>query len=179
MRRSSSRAALVALAAALVLVPASASAQVHFVIGGGLSSPSGDFGKAVDLGYQGRAGIQFGFPMFPLSFRAEGEVNRFSNKGGSGHATIAGGSASAILSLGGVGVSPYLIAGLGDYRTSATVDVLGVPMTAHSTDFGYHLGLGLKAGVMGFGGFAEVRFVDIATSGSHTRYFPISVGLSF
>jgi hypothetical protein len=179
MRRSLSRAVLVALAAAALCAPRPASAQVHFLIGGGLSSPSGDFGNAADVGYQGRAGIQIGFPVFPLSFRAEGELDRFSLKAGSGHATIGAGTASAILSLGGVGVSPYVIAGIGTYRTSATATVLGVQVSTHATDVGYHIGLGVKAGFMGFGLFGEARFVDIATSGSHTRYFPITVGLSF
>ena len=179
MRRTSSRAALVALAAALLLFPAAGSAQVHFVIGGGLSSPSGTFADGAKVGYQGRAGIQFGFPMFPVSFRAEGEVDRFSLKGGAGHWTTAAGTASAILSLGGVGVSPYLIAGLGEYHQTANLALGVISGSASSNDLGYHIGLGLKTGLAGFGGFVEARFVDIATSGSHTRYFPISVGLSF
>jgi hypothetical protein len=121
-------------------------------------------------------GIQAGVPLFPLSFRVEGEANRFpASSSASGHATIVGGTASAVLSLGGVGVSPFVLGGVGRYRASYTSEfTLG-----SATDTGYHVGLGLNLGILGFGGFVEARFVNVSAAGGDLRYFPIAVGLRF
>ncbi len=174
MRRSLIRAAVVALAAALLAAPASLSAQVHFILGAGLSSPTGDLSNVVSTGYHARAGIQIGAPLFPLSVRAEGDVNRFpAVAGGSGQTTIADGTASLVLSLGGVGISPYVLGGIGRYRASYS----GGGGT--STNTGYHAGVGLSFGILGFGGFLEGRFVNISAAGGNARYFPITVGLRF
>ncbi len=184
MRRSLSRVLLPSVVAALLAVPAALSAQVHFLLAGGLSAPSGNFSNVVNSGYHGLVGLQFGVPLSPFSVRVTGEIDRFPARanllplGGSssGHSTIADGSASAVFSFGGVGiVSPYVLAGLGVYRTSFS----GTLGSGTSTDMGYHAGVGLNVGVLGIGLFAEARFVDIASSGSAIHYFPVSVGLRF
>ncbi len=177
MRRSPIQAILLGLTAAVFCVPSSASGQVHFIVGGGLSKPSSNLSDLVDSGYHGRLGIQAGFPLFPLAFRVEGDANRFpATNSSSGHATIVAGTASAVLSLGGVGISPYVVGGLGKYRTSFSSE-LG--LGGATTDTGYHLGVGISAGILGFGGFVEARWVNISASGGNLRYFPITVGLRF
>ncbi len=176
MRRFSSRAAFVALAAALFTVPASVSAQVHLILGAGLSEPSGNLSNVVNSGYHGTVGLQIGVPLFPLSARVEGDVNRFpAVGGGSGNLTIADGTVSAVLSLGGVGISPYVLGGLGEYHTSYGSELGG----GSATDVGYHAGVGLSAGLLGFGGFVEARFVSIHATGGDLRYFPITLGVRF
>ncbi len=111
-------------------------------------------------------------PHFPLSVRAEGEADRFVSASSIGHLTVVSGSASAVLSLGGVGVSPYVLGGIGHYRTSFD-DV----QLSSSIGTGYHVGVGLSFGAPEFGGFVEVRLVNVKGDRLTTRYVPISVGL--
>ncbi len=172
MRRFPLCVATVALTAVTLAAPARTSAQVHFLIEAGLSSPSGDFSKLAEPGYHGRMGLQAGLPRFPLSFRAEGEADRFTSATSIGHVTVVSGSASAVLSLGRKGISPYVLAGIGQYRTS--FEDVGA---SSSIGTGYHVGVGLSFGALEFGGFVELRLVNVEGDRFTTRYFPISVGL--
>ena len=78
---------------------------------------------------------------------------------------------SAVLSLDGVGLTPYFLAGVGRYRLD--IDTEGADP---ATETGFHGGFGVNIGAIGLGGFAEFRVVQINTEGSKIRYFPLSVG---
>lgn len=161
----------------LLLLPDPAAAQLRFQVGGGLANPVGDFSDAVESGYQGRVGLQLGFPLFPLSFRAEGEASRFpAAQMSDGHASLLGGNLSAVLGLGGLGVSPYILAGLGSYRLDYSDEFGAADATTHA---GYHGGVGLDLGLLGFGGFVEARFVSISRDAGDVRTIPITVGVRF
>ena len=172
MRRLPLRGVIVALAAAALAVPVSASAQLQFLLEAGLSYPSGDFSKLAEPGYHGRLGVQAEVPHVPLSFRAEGEADRLVSTTSIGHVTVVSGSGSAVLSLGGPGLSPYVLAGIGQYRTS--FEDVGI---SSSIGTGYHIGVGLSFGALDLGGFVELRFVNVKGDRFTTRYFPISLGL--
>lgn len=164
-------------AALLVALPPALAAQVRFQAGGGISNPVSDLGDMVDSGLQGRAGFSLGVPLFPLSVRLEGEVSRFPRKDfPDGSATLLGGSASVVLSLGGLGISPYLIAGAGQYRVDFS-DEFGLGDA--TTDTGIHGGFGANIGALGLGGWAEIRLVNISRDGGDVRALPVSVGLRF
>ena len=167
------RLALFTVVTALALVPAHAEAQARLMVGGGLSQPAGDFGDAVDSGLHGRVGLQVGVPVFPVAVRADGEIGRFSLAAGDGDMTLLAGSFSGVLSLGGIGLQPYVLGGWGRYRFD-TDDGDAV------TDGGIHGGFGVALGALGLGGFAEIRFVNVSTEGdTSTRYFPLTVGIRF
>ena len=100
------RIALLALVA--LVLPAALNAQARLMVGGGISNPLGDFADAVDAGKHGRVGLQVGVPVFPVSVRAEGEVHSFSEATGGEKAQLINGTISGVLSLGGLGLSPYL-----------------------------------------------------------------------
>lgn len=171
------RVILPALLALAVLLPETAAAQLRFQVGGGLSRPAGDFGDLVDSGYQGRVGLQLGFPLFPLSVRAEGEASRFpAARLSDGHATLLGGNLSAVLTLGGVGISPYFLAGVGRYRLDYSDDF---EVSDATSGTGYHGGVGLELGLLGFGGFVEARFVNVSRDAGDVRTIPITVGIRF
>ena len=53
----------------LSLTPVTSEGQVRLIIGGGLSQPNGDFTSQVNTGLHGRAGLQVGVPVFPVSLR--------------------------------------------------------------------------------------------------------------
>ena len=78
-----------------------------------------------------------------------------------------------ILGLGGIGLQPYLLAGIGSYRLDA-----GGTEEAQ-TNRGFHGGFGVGIGALGFGGFAEIRFVSISGDTRNIRYIPVTLGLRF
>ena len=154
----------IALLAVLALaLPSSGDAQARLMVGGGLSTPNGDFGKRVDSGIHGRVGLQVGVPVFPVSLRGEGEVHSFTEATGDDKTQVIDGTLSLVLSLGGIGLTPYLIGGLGSYR----VDDSGVADAV--TSGGYHGGFGASIGALGLGGFAEVRLVNISGDDGDSR----------
>ncbi|MFQ5538477.1 MAG: outer membrane beta-barrel protein [Gemmatimonadota bacterium] len=161
----------------LAASPQAAHAQLRFHLGAGVSNPTGDFGDLVDSGFQGRGGVSLGAPLFPLSARAEVEASRFpASQMSSGNATLLGGNLSVILSLGGIGISPYVLAGVGSYRVSFS-DEFG--MGDATTDSGYHLGFGVNLGILGFGGFLEARFVNVSRDAGDLRTIPVTFGVRF
>ena len=165
------RIALLALVA--LVLPAALNAPARLMVGGGISNPLGDFADAVNAGKHGRVGLQVGVPVFPVSVRAEGEVHSFSEATGGEKAQLINGTISGVLSLGGLGLSPYVLAGLGSYRydDSATADAV--------VNRGYHGGLGASIGALGFGGFAEARYVKIQGDGGDRNYVALTVGFRF
>ncbi|GIT52341.1 MAG: hypothetical protein Ct9H300mP15_25540 [Gemmatimonadota bacterium] len=54
-------------------------------------------------------------PVFPVSLRGEGEIHQFSKPTGAENTTMLDGTLSAVLGLGGIGLQPYLLAGIGSY----------------------------------------------------------------
>lgn len=165
MRRFMIAAALLSL-----LTPVTAQAQFpRIMVGGGLSSPTGTFSDFADAGLHGRLGAQFGVPTSTLRIRVDGEYHTFDQQEGQPDFDVLSGAVSFVFPLGGVGLSPYLLAGVGQYRVDADP---GEPFT----DSGYQLGFGVDIGALGFGGFVEFRYVQILNAGDDFQYFPLSVG---
>ena len=145
---------------ALASTPVISVGQVRLMVGGGLSQPNGDFADQANRGLHGRAGLQVGVPVFPVSLRGEGEIHQFSQPTGLENTTMLNGTLSAVLGLGGIGLQPYLLAEVQINR-------------------GIHGGFGVGIGALGFGGFAEIRFVSISLETGNTRYIPVTLGLRF
>lgn len=167
MRRLTLLAAL-----ALLSAPAGAAAQVSLMAGGGLSTPIGAFGDAAAAGWHGTAGLQLSVPAIPVALRADGAYHSFGQATGTPSSSLLAGAASLVVSLPGVGLVPYLLGGVGQYRQS--VDVSGVDPI---TDNGYHAAFGVNIGALGFGGFGEVRFVNISHSVGNSRFVTATLGL--
>ena len=64
---------------ALAIAPAVAQGQPRLVVGGGITSPNGDFKDSANTGYHVRAGLELGLPTLPVSLRADGDVHRLSD----------------------------------------------------------------------------------------------------
>lgn len=163
------------VAALLCLVPASVHAQPRLIVGGGFSAPSGQIADIADPGYHLRAGLQVAIPNLPLGLRADGDFHRMGAATAEFSRTeVLAGALSLAFTLPGVGLQPYLLAGIGSYRTKSGPN--GSPETV--TDTGYHGGFGVVIGGSGMGAFAELRYVQIQ-SVSKTRLIPLTVGLRF
>lgn len=167
MRRLTLLAAL-----ALLSAPVGAEAQVSLLAGGGLSTPIGDFGDVAEAGWHGMAGLQLSVPAIPVALRADGGYHSFGQASGSPSTSVLSGAASLVVSLPGVGLVPYLLGGVGKHRRS--VDQSGVDPVS---DNGYHVAFGVNIGALGFGGFGEVRFVNISHSVGNSRFVTATLGL--
>jgi len=152
-------------------------AQPSLRVGGGISSPNGDMGDLLGSGYHGRVMLSLGVPVAPVSLRFEGAMHRFNASGTDvGKMNQLNGTIGAELTLGLAGIEPYLFVGWGKYRQEYSSEF---ELGESQTHPGYHAGFGVQAGILGLGGFVEVRIVQVSGDISDSRYVPLTVGLSF
>jgi len=165
--------ALLALAAA----PTSLSAQRLFsvALGGGASFPQGSLSEGANPGWNALASILLGTPMQPLGLQADVAYNQFGFEGADGHESVGSATlnASYRIPTPGTPLSPYLISGLGAYRTDCSIDCDAI------THFGWNVGLGTKLYFLGFRSFLEARYHRTSAGGSSVNYFPVTFGVRF
>jgi hypothetical protein len=158
------------VALALALPPVVVQAQPHLIVGGGITTPSGDFKDSANTGYHLRVGVEIGLPTLPVSLRADGNYHRLGEANATFEATsILGGAVSAVFALPGVGLVPYLLGGVGRYRTDQ--GLVGSSVT--DTRSGFHAGFGINLGAVGF---VEIRYVRIDGDPGDTKYIPMTIG---
>lgn len=158
-----------AILLALAVAPAGADAQVRLMGGAGLSTPFGDFADVTEVGWHAAAGLQLGFPTLPVALRADGGYHSFGEATPVPKTSMLGGALSVVVELPAVGLGPYLLGGVGMYRTS--VDGFD-PVS----DPGFHAAFGVNIGQLGFGGFGEVRFVNVNGEDGDARFVTATVG---
>ena len=178
-----------AVALACICSATTASAQsvnpIKFGIAGGLSMPQGDFGDGFSSGYNITGVLGFQAPMVPVGLRLDVGYNGFGEKNDSGvKANILSGSVNGIFNLSMAPmVSPYIIGGLGMYRSKLDFDeeiddIPGVEENDAQTDFGFNGGIGVRFGLSGFSTFAEARYHKV-TGDTDASYIPITFGIMF
>lgn len=157
-----------------LLAPAVAEAQPRFLVSGGFSSPTGNLSDDADTGFHGQVGLYVQIPTLPIGLRGDGAVHELgSSTSGIEDTQILAGALSLVYNLPGVGLAPYLLAGVGTYQTKAGL----VGATEKVTDTGYHGGFGVNLGTGGLGAFAEIRFVRISGGPSTSNLIPMTFGL--
>ena len=179
-----------AIAAAALLAPGAAQAQNPFKIGlaVGPSIPTGDFADALEWGYNVTGSLSGRPMMSPVGIRIEGMYQNLTGKDQTvGTVTVEAadlrtfaGIASVELGLPTMGVSPYLIGGLGYYNNKSEGE--GEKSTS---DLGFNLGAGLSFNLAGFSTFAEARFHQVMSkddevaNSANLRFVPITFGIKF
>ena len=165
---------LLLVIALLVLAPAVVWAQPRVMFGGGFTSPQGDLQDSADPGWHVNAGVQIRIPTLPMSLRGDGQLHMLDARDSAYRETeFLSGSVSLVFTLPGVGLEPYLLAGLGSYRfTGGTVTREQI----ERSDTGYHGGFGVVMGQLGLGFFAEVRYVRIDQGGEVVSMTPLTLG---
>ena len=151
---------------ALLLIPSTSEAQVRILGGVGVTNPMSDLNDVSDVGWHGMAGLSLGIAQLPVGLRADGAYHSLGAQGSNPSAGILSGALSLVVTFPGIGLSPYVLGGLGIYRTS--VDVPGV---GPESDSGIHGAFGVEIGGLGIGGFAEVRVVNVSTASAGNRRF--------
>jgi hypothetical protein len=164
-----SRTIVVAFTLAILVAPSVAAAQPRMMAGAGMSTPLGDFGEVAGVGWHAAAGLQLGFPTIPIAIRADGGYHSFGEESGASKTSMLAGALSAVVTLPGVGIVPYFLGGVGMYRTSMD----GFEAVS---DPGFHGAFGVNIGQLGFGGFGEVRFVNVNGDGGDSRFVTATVG---
>lgn len=72
-------------------------------------------------------------------------------------------------------MSPYLISGIGAYRSECSVG----PGCDATTRYGWNVGLGTRLYVLGFRSFFEARYHRTERGESDVHYFPVTLGVLF
>jgi hypothetical protein len=180
---------IVALTLTLVAYPMThAGAQMAASVGvaAGATVPRSRFGDRASTGYHVMVTLGMSAPLVPLSFRIEGMFNEFDynsavGSGGGGvyrlasdKARVWGATANGILTSSGL-LRPYLIGGVGMYRTTEGNPPFGG--TVSSNSWGGNLGGGFRFDLTGFGAYAEARYHWVGDT--DVRMIPITFGLSF
>jgi len=161
------RTALLATLALSLALPAASAAQVSLMGGVGVTNPLGDLNDAADVGWHALAGVQLGIATIPIQLRADGGYHSFGAQSSTPAVDVLSGALSLVVPFPGVGLSPYVLGGIGMYRTSFDDDAI-----ENQSDTGIHGAFGVDIGAAGgFGGFAEVRFVDVNTNAEGSRRF--------
>jgi len=169
--------AAVCLSAALSVGSVEAQQRPFFVsLAGGVSLPQGELADAVGTGWHALGVIGLSTLMQPLGLRLDIAYNRFAFDVGGGNQSVGSATLNGTyrLPMTNSPMSPYIITGLGAYRTECSLAV-GCDAT---TRFGWNVGLGTKLFV-GFRSFVEARYHRTSRAGRSVNYFPLTVGVTF
>ena len=177
------RALTASLTVALVALPSLATAQksLSFGVSGGLSAPIGSLGDYASSGYD-ITGHVFFAPQSNKTLGLRGDVSydSWNAKGGGATLRSLGFTGNGIYHFSdtkGSIFSPYALAGAGAFNVSSRIS--GTNISGSSTDFGTQVGAGVEFQLSGFSTFGEVKLVNVFSSGSSTRWFPVTFGIRF
>lgn len=184
MKRVVSLFAAVAMTVVMSASVAEAQSPIRFGIAGGLTMPSGDLGDGLENGFHGQVMLGFGMMALPVKLRADLSYHSLGGEenilGEDADFRVISGALNAIIGMGGIGVKPYLTAGVGMYNSK--LDIGGE--SESETDFGLNGGVGLEFSLTGMSTFLEVRYVKIFVGDDDGDDFsaaiiPITFGILF
>ena len=180
-------------AAAIAFVPAVSQAQAHrapasepvkFAAGLGLALPQSDYADGVSTGMHIEGTASKRLSASPAFLRGELGFARFGEKDNSG---VTSNQIAAALDLGynfvsSSSVKPYVLGGLGAYRTSMSMDLGAGNATVNDnkTNLGFNAGVGMRFKMGSHVGYVEGRYVDGGNwQGAKIASLPIAFGLEF
>jgi hypothetical protein len=185
--------ALVGLAAAAIaFVPAVSQAQQHrsasqpwkYSAGLGVALPQSDYADGVGTGLHIEGMASKSLSASPAFLRGELGYAHFGEKDNSG---VTSNQLAAALDLGynfvsSSSVKPYVLGGLGAYRTSMSMDLGSGNATVNDnkTNLGFNAGVGMRFKMAGHVAYVEGRYVDQGNwNGAKIATLPIAFGLEF
>ncbi len=143
---------------------------------GGVSLPQGDLADAANTGWHALGTVGLSTLMQPLGLRLDIAYSRFELSDLDGNQSVGSATLNGTyrLPMTNSPMSPYLISGLGAYRTECSLPA----ECDATTKFGWNVGLGTKLFV-GFRSFIEARYHRTKRGDSSVSYFPLTLGLMF
>ena len=178
---------LVAASTLMITAATSLPAQrpISIGLGGGASVPQGDLRDGATTGWHALGTLALSTLMQPIGLRLDVAYNRFAFSddarllaGEDGFSTTSSATLNATyrLPMTNSPLSPYLITGLGAYRSECSVD----PGCDATTRYGWNVGLGTKLYALGFRSFLEARYHRTeGRGGADVHFFPVTLGLMF
>lgn len=151
--------------------------RASFHVGGGVVLPTGDFGDAAKMGWEGMGGVLFQLGALPFGIRVDGSYGQNSGDedvvGPDVKAKFFGGMAGAQFGFGSdaAPVQPYILGMIG--MVNAKFEGPGGDVS--NTEFAFQGGAGVDLGKF----FLEGKYRSIQTEGSSTNMIVISGGLRF
>jgi hypothetical protein len=150
-------------------------------VAGGVSVPTGDLSDGVQTGWHALGTLAVSTPKQPLGLRIDGAYHQFdfANDGpirvDAGAQTIVSGTANVTYRLPTPNspLAPYVITGLGAYRTACTEE----SVCDAKTRFGWNAGLGTKWYFRRVTGFLEARFHRTTRAGDGVPWVPVTFGV--
>ena len=186
------RAMVCVAAAAIAFVPSVSHAQrrgaasepVKFSAGLGLALPQADFADGVSTGMHIEGMASKRLSASPAFLRGELGFARYGEKDNSG---VTSNQLAAALDVGynfvsASSVKPYVLGGLGAYRTSMSMDLGAGSATVNdnTTNLGFNAGVGMRFKMAGHVAYVEGRYVDQGNwQGAKIASLPIAFGLEF
>jgi len=178
LKRSLFAVALVGMA----LVSLEAGAQVsrakpvQIGVAAGAALPTSDLSNGANTGFNVTGTVGLNPKMIPLGIRVDAAYNRFGLKGVSGNVAYTNVSSNLVYKFQSPTVSPYAIGGAGWCHTSASVTGFG---SGSDNNFCWNAGGGIAMPLSGFDTFIEARYTQIQTSGTSTKFIPVTFGVMF
>ena len=170
----------IALAAAIMSIVVAAPTQAQLSIAGGPTFALGSLGDATEMGYHAQGSFGLSLPLIPISLRVDAAWNQFPESDADGGLRVVSGTANAVFSIPSIGITPYVIGGLGAYIAEWSDDsAIGAIDDGATTEIGANVGVGVRIGLPGISAFAEARLHNLFNEGDAMRFVPISVGLRF
>lgn len=163
---------------------AEAQRPISIGLGGGVSVPEGDLGDGVNAGWHALGTVALSTLTQPLGLRVDLAYNRFAFTdkaqaafGDDGNQSVGSATLNVTyrLPMTDSPLSPYVISGLGAYRTECSVD----PGCDAITRYGWNVGLGTKLYFLGARSFVEARYHRTDRDGRGVHFFPVTFGLVF
>ncbi|HJU90297.1 MAG TPA: outer membrane beta-barrel protein [Gemmatimonadaceae bacterium] len=146
-------------------------------IGGGVSVPEGRLNDGVNAGWHALGTLALTSPMQPIGLRLDLAYNRFAFDEApvDGHTSASSATLNFTYRLPAAGapLSPYLISGLGAYRTQCSDG----PGCDSDTHYGWNVGLGTVFHFLGVRTFLEARYHRTKQHDVRVRYIPVTLGL--
>ncbi len=149
--------------------------------GGGPSFATGNFGNAVNTGYNILAFVGVDPGLLPFGARLDGMFNHFGVKDpAQGHSELWSLTANAVFQIPEPVVTPYAILGLGYYYNDVSFASGGgnFSLGASGSHFGLNGGVGARVKIPElFSIFGEIRYHYVFTPNTATQFFPLTFGV--
>lgn len=162
--------AIAAVAPAAVAQDAAMTRAVRFGVQGGLSMPTGDFGDAANMGFL-IGGIMDIMPAnWPIAIRTNLDYQRWGSDADVNFTAISVTGDAMFAVPTNSGIKPYVLGGLGFYRSDCDVDLCEA-----SNDLGFNFGGGLNFNLGTLDTHVEARYHSVDDS----SFLPIVFGIRF
>jgi hypothetical protein len=184
--------AAVTITSLIVVAPLEAQTTrlFNFGVGGGVSFLTGEDRDFWNDGFNIQGSVIANISTLPIAVRLDVTYQGLAGKDAStgvadtlfiGDLSVLSGTLNAVYHFGSAERStrPYLLGGLGIYRTELDAVLYGQDVSDSTTDFGITGAVGLSVSIASVSAFIEARAHNILSEGESAQIYPVTVGVVF